>query len=172
MLFEPVTPGVTTVFETLQAELGCGVFCRPDHIQHSAHIACPQVQLPEALLVVMNRDGAIEYVNPSAARLLGQTAIGRSWFDHFVPSAGRVQARTVFRRLLQGEYSAKRHHNQILTASGVKHVSWHDVPVRDEAGRIVGVAGFGLMRGQRRIRRRKIHYLAGRTVGYSSLKLG
>ncbi len=94
-----------------------------------------------SIIVVLDRDGRVQFVNQSACEALGterEEMIGQSWFDQFVPVSEREVCRETFRRIVSGELSGVEHfENRILDVNGEEMlVAWHNSVLREPNGNI------------------------------------
>ena len=95
------------------------------------------------LILVIGSDERVRLVNRRGCDLLGQSEseiVGRNWFDAFVPAPVREEIRSVFRALMASEDQSPLEHyeNPVVRADGEERVfSWHNLVLRDEAGRAV-----------------------------------
>jgi two-component system cell cycle sensor histidine kinase/response regulator CckA len=97
------------------------------------------------LVVLLDRDGRVEYLNPFALHLTGYAhdeAFGRSWSDHFLPELNRSQVATAFRAMVDLDPPSSR--LPILTKTGdVRTISWHTTVLRDDRGNSTGTLSVG-----------------------------
>jgi PAS domain S-box-containing protein len=97
------------------------------------------------IVLVVNADGRVDYVNPFYLRLTGYApdeVLGQDWF-RFLPERDRPRLRGTLRDLV--EHGAPPHYqNPILTRDGHERtVSWHNTVLRDPAGRAIGTLSVG-----------------------------
>lgn len=103
----------------------------------------------ETIIVALNGDGRITAINRKACELLGwreDELLGQSWFATCLPQPeGMNTVYPVFQKMLAGKGAAVEYfENPILTRRGeLRHIAWHNAPLRDEAGRIVGTVSSG-----------------------------
>ncbi len=100
------------------------------------------------MLVAMDTTGRVTLINRRGCEVLGwpdQEALGRNWFETFLPERTRTATRTVFRQLLAGEPVGPEYSETIvLTRSGEERlIAWHDRLLRDEAGNVTGILSSG-----------------------------
>ena len=104
--------------------------------------------LAGVILVALDSTGRITLLNRRGCQVLGvseQEALGRNWFDSFVPERNRVQVKAAFAQLIQGNLEAAEHFvNPVLTAYGeVRLIDWYNALLRDEQGRPNGTLSSG-----------------------------
>jgi PAS domain S-box-containing protein len=99
-------------------------------------------------LIVLGLDvqGRVDYVNPFFLRLTGYTAeevSGRAWVKNFLPEHARP-AVTAALGEVTGLEADPHFRNAILTRDGSERtISWHNTIVRDADGRVVGTLSVG-----------------------------
>ena len=96
------------------------------------------------MLVAVDDTGRITLMNRRGHEILGYKEgeiTGQSWVDTCVPERMRNEARGVVRLLLAGgDKSVEYFENPVVTRSGEERlVAWHNVVLRDETGRTVGI---------------------------------
>jgi PAS domain S-box-containing protein len=103
----------------------------------------------QAMLVVLGPDGSVRSINRHALAVLGleqeEQAVGRDWFDAFLPRRLRAQMREVFDAIAAGRTEAPSvYENPVLrTDSEERLVAWRNTAVRDRAGGLVAVVASG-----------------------------
>ncbi|HEU5219313.1 MAG TPA: PAS domain S-box protein, partial [Gemmatimonadales bacterium] len=98
------------------------------------------------IVLVLDADGNIEYLNPFALTLTGYSlteVLGRSWFELFLPESIRSQTYGVFHDLM--DHNRHIHNkNVIATRTGeLRNIAWHNTVLRDEQGRSSGTLSVG-----------------------------
>jgi PAS domain S-box-containing protein len=95
----------------------------------------------ELMVIAMDLDATMTYVNPFTERLSGWTRnelIGGDWFEMF-----RSGRESFLDRVRAGEFPP-RDHSTIIVKNDERHqIDWYNVALRDEHGRIEGVLGIG-----------------------------
>jgi len=98
------------------------------------------------VILVLDREGKIEHVNPFCERLTGyrlEELRGKDWFDAFVPDGVREATRARFAESVAGAH-VSGHVNAVVTRSGEERlVEWTDEFLRDERGEPVAVLAIG-----------------------------
>ncbi len=103
--------------------------------------------LASVLIVALDRQGNITFVNQRAVTVLGlshDTLIGANWFSTCVPEDIREKVRRIFEQVMLGNIEGSEHfRNEIVTSSGQRRaISWHNTFLRDETG-IIGTVSSG-----------------------------
>lgn len=108
------------------------------------------VELAQVVLVVLDREGRVRYVNPYGAECVGvprEEIVGRDWIETYVPARVRDGVRRSFDALVAGGALPEPYENPICNTGDAKAeeriVSWRSTAVRDSAGAIVGVLASG-----------------------------
>jgi len=101
------------------------------------------------LLVVLGADQRIQLLNRRGCEILGckeSDAIGKNWFDAFVPERVREEVRGAFEKLIAGEIApVERFENPVLAPDATERlIAWHNTVLRDDSGRIVATLSSGL----------------------------
>ena len=107
------------------------------------------LNVAEVMFVALDKDGRITLANRKGLSLLGYEdegeLLGRDWFATCVPPEIAPEIRQVFRDCMSGTIDgASYYENPIRTKDGRKRiVAWHNVVLRNEAGRPVGTLSAG-----------------------------
>ncbi len=98
------------------------------------------------IVLGLDSEGRVEYVNPFFLQLTGYTreeVLGQPWIDRFIPEAQQAQYTEVFLAFLEGE-SHEHHENPIVTKSGEERlIAWNNSLLRDPQGRPTGTLSIG-----------------------------
>jgi PAS domain S-box-containing protein len=100
------------------------------------------------MLLALDTAGRVTMLNRKGAQILGwteQEAIGRSWFDTFIPASNREEARARVKELLRGtDGQVHVGPRPVLTADGEeKQVAWYNTVIRDPSGKVTGTLSSG-----------------------------
>lgn len=107
------------------------------------------LDLVQVMIVSLDRDGNITFVNKKAAEMLGhevQDLVGMNWFNHFVPNGVKESLHQYFERIkAMRNGTIDYHENSILSKDGTeKIIAWHNTLIKDESGDVLGVLSAGL----------------------------
>ena len=98
------------------------------------------------VILLLDADGAIQYVNPYFERLTGyrlDEIQGKDWFSRFLPGEDQDRIRMLFRASFTGE-RVRGNVNPIVTRAGeVREIDWTDELLRDAAGTPMGLLAIG-----------------------------
>jgi len=108
------------------------------------------LDLAAVMFIALDRDGRITMMNRKGCEILGCdpsscSAVGKPWFDTYLPDRMKTQVRVVFDRLMAGEVvSAEYYENPIVNASGDERlIAWHNTVLKDREGNITGTISSG-----------------------------
>ncbi len=95
-------------------------------------------------LTHLNSKGIVQLANRKACEILECTeceAIGKEWFETFLPEPIRDSVKTIFNQIMKGETAPIEYYvNAILTKTGKKKfLSFHNVITKNSEGHIDGV---------------------------------
>ncbi|MEI7856170.1 MAG: PAS domain S-box protein [Methanomicrobiales archaeon] len=117
-------------------------------LQQFAEIRDRYLSLAPAIILVLDRDGVITFLNPKGGSILEclpDEVVGRSWADVFVPERERQRAKQVLSQMMAGLVEQNRIFDMpVLTRPGAeKIIRWYNTVMHDEDGVTNGILGFG-----------------------------
>ena len=100
------------------------------------------------IILVVNANQEVAVINKRGCEVLGydqEEVIGKNWFEKFIPERIRDDVRHVFVQLMAKESEVvQRFENPVLTRHGEERlISWHNAPLTDEVGHIIGMLSSG-----------------------------
>jgi PAS domain S-box-containing protein len=107
------------------------------------------VSVMEIMLVALDKNGNVAFVNQKAKDILGVIddgeIIGKNWFDNFVPEKNRKQVKEIFEKIILGkEMTLAYFENPVKTKKGdEKTIAWHNALLRDGSGNVLGTVSSG-----------------------------
>ncbi len=106
------------------------------------------LDLLHVLVVALDRQGRIQYINAPAARLLGwprEDLLGRDWFETCLLPEERQEIGLVFQEVMAGRLALhERHENAVLCRGGEKRlIDWHNTLLMDQRGYPLGTLSSG-----------------------------
>jgi len=100
----------------------------------------------QTIILLLNRDGTIEFINPYMEALIGyelDEVKGKDWFDTFLPGEDREKMRSIFLQAVDN-IQTKGNRNIIVARDGREIlVEWYDKTVKCQNGETVGVLAAG-----------------------------
>jgi len=117
-------------------------------LQRERDRAQQHLDVAGVVMVALDADGNVTMLNREGCALLGweeSEALGRNWFDTFVPEGLRDEVKRGHDLLMAGHVEPMEHHeNPVLTRrSEERLIAWHNAVLRDDRGRIVGTLSSG-----------------------------
>jgi len=120
-----------------------------DALRRERDRARQYLEVAGVMMMALDVQGRVTMLNRRGAEILEcspEEVIGQDWCANFLAPAWRSRVRKVFQEIVAGNATLYEHHeNPILTRSGKELIiSWHNVPLYDEKGHIVGILSSGL----------------------------
>jgi PAS domain S-box-containing protein len=114
-----------------------------DGVQNPGHEAQEFLDMAGAMIIIINTDGAVSFVNRKVCEVFGyrkEQMVGKDWFHNFLPENCREQARSGIAALMkEKEPSSRFMRNAVLTKEGKERlIEWHSTVLTDETGTVVG----------------------------------
>lgn len=102
----------------------------------------------KAMVVALDAEGNITLINEKACEVLGwteQEAMGKNWFEYFIPELQRSEVRHYFKQIINADLEALEFvENHIIDKQGHEHlIAWHNSFITDNQGRITGALSSG-----------------------------
>lgn len=100
------------------------------------------------MFVVLDKSGKVKLINKRGCEILGyreEDIIGKNWFINFLPKSREKNVLRMYREALAGknELPAK-YENPILRSDGQERIiSWNNILLRDETGKVIGSLSSG-----------------------------
>jgi PAS domain S-box-containing protein len=103
--------------------------------------------LADALMITVGCDELLTDINGKASEILGYSkleAVGKNWFNTFVPEKERENAKRVFHGMLSGSLRHVHLKYALVTREGNQRIfDFHNILVSDKEGNVVGVLASG-----------------------------
>jgi len=101
------------------------------------------LQIAGVMILALDTKGKVMLINDKGCEILEdkkENIIGKTWFDHFLPSPERADVKKIFAVLISGKQKTSNfYENSIITKTGKsKIISWHNELIKDNEGRIIG----------------------------------
>lgn len=119
-----------------------------DALRQERDKAQQYLDIAGVMFIALNSDGNITLINRKGCEVLAtkpEYAIGKNWFDHFLPETVKEDVSNIFHKLMHGQIVHSEYfENPIMTSTGEeKIIAWHNTILKDEAGRIIGTLSSG-----------------------------
>jgi len=106
------------------------------------------LDLAEIILLALDECGVITMISGKCFDILGYTPdelVGKNWFKTCLPPEDYENVYLVYRKLINGELDyAEYYENDVLSKHGKHvHIGWHNSPLTDKAGKIIGTISAG-----------------------------
>jgi formate hydrogenlyase transcriptional activator len=106
------------------------------------------MQNMQILVVHLDREGLVKYINPYAVQLMGyrdeSEILDKNWFEHFLPSGESTVRKIHFQEIILKEEKSSFHKSEILSrAAENKMISWSNLPVYDDENVLNGSISIG-----------------------------
>jgi len=106
------------------------------------------IDIVAVIIVVISTDQKIILLNKQGCAVLEVTsseALGKNWFDTFIPDDSREKVKEVFGRIIRGEVKElSSFENEVITRTGKRRmIAWRNTVIRNENGVIVGALSSG-----------------------------
>jgi len=119
-----------------------------DNLRSERDNAQRYLDIVGAMLVGLDREGRVTLLNRRASEVLGcdpEEALGRDWFDRYIPSRISEDLRQKYVRYMEGEGEfGERYENPVYTTSGGERtIAWVSIILRDDKGNAIGSLSSG-----------------------------
>ena len=105
------------------------------------------VEESNLIVVILNRMGHVEYINPFFLRLSGykeNEVLGKDWFEFFVPTAQHYAVQSAFIEILEFDFHS-HYRNPIMTKyQEQRMIDWYNVRLRNETSQVTGSISIGI----------------------------
>ncbi|MDH5228681.1 MAG: PAS domain S-box protein [Gammaproteobacteria bacterium] len=137
-----------------------------NELQQERDFATSLVNTAPVIVLVLNPQGYVEYVNPYFETISGyrlDEIKGKEWFETFLPERDRQQIRELFQQATH-HVSTLGNINSIVTRSGEERdIEWNDQPIVDHQGKLVSLLAVGLdvskrMQAEKELRESEARY--------------
>lgn len=107
------------------------------------------IETIQSFLVILDRDGNIDFINPVGAKLLGYESnelIGKNWFTNFLPEINRNETYIYYTEMYMGENeNFKYYENYILAKNDeLRYFAWQNAILSDDDGYTIGILSSGM----------------------------
>ena len=100
----------------------------------------------QAIVLVLDRNGRVQRVNPYLEAICGYSAAeikGRDWFDTILPEPVRAETRALFLRAID-DIHTRGNVTPLITRHGEQRlIEWYDKTIKDAKGTTIGLLAIG-----------------------------
>jgi PAS domain S-box-containing protein len=106
------------------------------------------LEVANVIFVVLDAGGTVTLINRKGCDLLGyreEEILGKSWFDHFLPTEMQEQVKEVFHQIVNDDLTPVEHYeNPVRTRDGGERmIAWHNTILRGDQGEVLGTLSCG-----------------------------
>jgi PAS domain S-box-containing protein len=106
------------------------------------------LDIADVMLVALDTEGRITMLNRKGCAILkceAKEALGKSWFDTFLPKKVKSDVKRRFKFVLAGKASFSEYHENPVLAKNrdIRLIGWHHTVLRNNDGRIIGTLSSG-----------------------------
>lgn len=106
------------------------------------------IDVADVIILVLDLDATVTLINKKGCEVTGyskEEIIGRNWVDLVIPERIQKNVEAVFKELVIGNAQiSERFENPIIDKNGEERIiSWHNVLIRDDGGKIINVLSSG-----------------------------
>ena len=139
---------VEDALQKAQAELEERVAARTYELKKEKERAQKYLNIAGVMMGALNPAGEIILMNQKGCQILNVTeddAVGKNWFDHYLPASKSGEIKNVFNQLMAGTTELVEYYeNPVLTSDGRERIiAFHNTLLTDEQG-IKGILFSGL----------------------------
>jgi len=106
------------------------------------------LDVASVILVALNTDGRVTLLNRRGCEVLkcrAEDALGKNWFDNFVPENIKGEVKQVFKLLIAEKARMPEYNeNYVLSKNGeIRLIAWHNTVLKNSSGQIIGTLSSG-----------------------------
>ena len=119
-----------------------------DKVIQERDLAQRYLDVAAVMMVILDTEGRVMLLNQKGCEILGvspEEALGKNWFDSFLPSPNVEEVKGVVRELMAGNIEpVKFYENPVVSSSGEERIiAWHNSLLHDDDGNISGILSSG-----------------------------
>jgi PAS domain S-box-containing protein len=99
------------------------------------------------IVVVLNRMGHVDYINPYFLQLSGyreNEVVGKDWFEFFVPQEQHYEVQSAFIEILEYDFHPYFRNPVITKYHEKRQIDWYNVRLRGTEGQVTGSISVGV----------------------------
>lgn len=102
------------------------------------------LDLIDSIVVAINADQTVSYINQAGCRLLGYNegqVLGKNWFDHFVPLKTRKEVKHIFSLYIESKMELVEYfESSIITSTGEERVIlWNNITLKNNSDLVASI---------------------------------
>jgi len=119
-----------------------------EELKRERDLAQKYLDVAGVIMVALDKEGRVTLLNRKGCEVLECTlkeALGKNWFENFLPTRVRDKAWRAFQSLMEGKTESMEYYeNPVLTLKGEERlIAWHNTVIRDSKGQIIGTLSSG-----------------------------
>jgi len=127
-----------------RVETHLSMYMLQQQLKEEREISQKYLDVAGVMFVALNSSGEITLINKKACNLLKvleTEAVGKNWFDFFLPERIVAEVKGVFNKLMAGNIEPVEYYeNPVQTAGGEERIiAFHNSVLTDDAGKIYGI---------------------------------
>jgi PAS domain S-box-containing protein len=127
-----------------------------NQIRYQQKLLKKYLAITHSIFLILGSNENIVMINKVGSNILGiseKEAIGKNWFNQFLPLDERESIRYLFRKMVNGEIEeTNTHENQIINFEGKKRlIEWQSTVLRNKNGEIDAILSNGVDITERRV---------------------
>ncbi|AOY78516.1 PAS domain S-box protein [Moorena producens JHB] len=98
------------------------------------------------VVVGLDREGKVEYVNPFFLELTKYTAaevLGKDWFENFLPNSQQQSVQQYFQDILDPDFQSHYQHSILTKSKQEKIIAWNNTLLQNVQGEAIGTMSIG-----------------------------
>ncbi|NES83326.1 MAG: PAS domain S-box protein, partial [Moorea sp. SIO2B7] len=98
------------------------------------------------VVVGLDRQGKVEYVNPFFLELTKYTAaevLGKDWFENFLPNSQQQSVQQYFQDILDPDFQSHYQHSILTKSKQEKIIAWNNTLLQNVQGEAIGTMSIG-----------------------------
>lgn len=140
---------MATQLQQQTEQLDAQVAARTEELVAERELLQQYLDIAASIVIVLNPDGTIAYINRGGSELLGYDAkelLGRDWFQSCIPPEERVSLQMLFQQLCHGKVTTETYcrENAVIDRQGRQYlIRWHNAVLHDSQGAIRAILSSG-----------------------------
>lgn len=119
---------------------------RQEEIRRQRDFAESLIETAQAIVLVLDTQGRVIRYNPYLEELSGyplEDKVGLDWFEYFLPSEHRQEARESFECTIRYSRIGGMVHPICTAEGGIRHIEWYGRSLKDDQNEVIGILLLG-----------------------------